>query len=537
MVATSDGAPKCGHRACAAARDWPTGYPTLPLPTMATQVHVAFLWHMHQPWYALPDSAVNLLPWTRLRAAKDYTDMAAFIEKGEVPVTVNFTPSLTEQLHRYAIGSLTDPYFPSAADDRSSADLTTGAVPLPVTRRGFPAPNLDGLRRAATTPHGEQALWGWFLLSWIAQSVLEEDRVLAEIAQKGTFSASDLRGLEELHRRLVRGVLPRYRRLATQGGIELTTTPFYHPILPLLLDSTVARRPRPEDPIPSFSAPDDAREQVKRALVHHEATFGSRPQGTWPAEGAVSPEAAAAFADVGVRWIATDGGILARSLGRPPTPEELYRPWRFSVVNGEVTVLFRDTHLSNSLSFQYHAWRAEDAVGDLVRRFREIGQTWRKTGPPLILIAMDGENAWDFYDRNGRSFFEALYRALRRTPGVVPITVSEYLDRFGAGEFLPDLWSGSWIDEDFRTWIGHPEQNSAWERLAAAHEAVVDCPDRAARDRARDHLLVAEGSDWFWWYGPHHTAAHEPVFDRLFRGHVAQAYRELGQPVPADLTP
>ncbi|MFH1609636.1 MAG: glycoside hydrolase family 57 protein [Candidatus Bipolaricaulota bacterium] len=503
---------------------------------MTTEVHVAFLWHMHQPWYALPGSGTNLLPWTRLRATKDYTDMARFVEQGEAPVTVNFAPSLTEQLRRYAEGSLTDRYLPPAASEEAFQDLVSGAVPLPLARRGFPAPDLGKLRKEAGTPDGARDLWAWFFLAWTAQTALDEDPTLRELARTSHFTNEDLALLEGIHHRLLSEVLPHYRRLAQDGLIELSATPFYHPILPLLVDSAAARRAQPADRIPAFSAPEDSREQVKRALIHHETTFGSKPQGMWPAEGAVSPEAVEVFGQAGVSWIATDGAILARSLDRPPTPDELYRPWRFRVGSGEVTVLFRDTDLSNLLSFQYHAWRVEDAVGDLVRRFREIGQTWGKTEPPLVLIAMDGENAWDFYDRNGRPFFEALYRALRSTPGIVPTTVSGYLSRFGAGEFLPGLWSGSWIDADFRTWIGHPAQNRAWERLAAAREAVAACPDPGSRKRAQEHLYVAEGSDWFWWYGPHHSAAHEPVFDRLFRAHLAQAYREIGHPVPQNLT-
>ncbi|MDY0392681.1 MAG: glycoside hydrolase family 57 protein [Candidatus Bipolaricaulis sp.] len=503
---------------------------------MGSQVHVAFLWHMHQPWYALPGSVENLLPWTRLRATKDYTDMAAFIARGEVPVTVNFTPCLTEQLTRYAAGSLSDGYFPATAGEGALRDLLSGAIPLPVARRGFSVPDLDRLRAAAVTPEGERALWGWFLLAWIGQTVLDGDPSLRDLAQRGRFVPDDLERLSDVHRRLVGEVLPRYRALAAEGMVELTATPFYHPILPLLLDSQVARRAQPSDPIPPFSAPDDARDQVRRALAHHEATFGGRPAGMWPAEGAVSAEAAAVFAHAGVRWIATDGAILARSLGRPPHREDLYRPWRFATGSGELTILSRDTYLSNLIGFDYHRWPAADAASDLVRRLREIGKEWHEDAPPLVLIAMDGENAWDFYERNGQPFLEALYRLVRSSPDLVPTTVSGYLDQqSSAPRALPDLWPGSWIDADFRTWIGYPAQNAAWIRLARARDAVQSCPDPAARAHARDHLLVAEGSDWFWWYGPHHTAAHEPVFDRVFREHVAAAYREIGLPIPPDL--
>lgn len=487
---------------------------------MAVEVHVAFLWHMHQPWYALPGANENLLPWTRLRAAKDYTDMVAWLERWPVPVTVNFTPSLTEQLRRYAAGDLADRYVPSQATPSALADLRSGAVPIPLARRGLSTPDLAAVR-ADSSPAGERTLWGWFLLAWHGQSVLEGEPELGALWAAGTFSAQDLGDLEESHRGLVAAVLPRYRRLATEGTIELSATPFYHPILPLVLDAGTARRCQPGDPIPRFSAPADAREQVVRALAHHELVFGTRPAGMWPAEGAVSADALALLESCGVRWAATDGGVLARTLGRAPTPEELHRPWRFRTDEGEITVLFRDTFLSNRISFDYHAWDGPAAAADLLARLEAVGRGWRGSAPPLVLIAMDGENAWDHFDRNGLPFFQALYGGLARHNRVVPSTISRYLERYGAGQELVDLWPGSWIDADFRTWIGHPAQNRAWEALAAAHRAVEEMPAGPSRDRAQEHLLIAEGSDWFWWYGPRHSSPHEPVFDRLFRAHLA----------------
>ncbi len=501
---------------------------------MATQVHVAFLWHMHQPWYALPGEAVNLLPWTRLRAAKDYTDMAAWLERWPVPVTVNFTPSLTEQLARYAAGTLTDRYLPSQGDRDALADLRAGHVPLPVARRGLPAPDLARIR-AAEGEDGERTLLGWSLLAWLGQSVLDAEPGLREFWERGAFSPADLAALENRQLQIVAEVLPRYRRLAADGAIELTATPFYHPILPLLVDTAAARRSQPHDELPPFSAPDDAQDQVRRALDHHERMFGRRPQGMWPAEGAVSAEAAGLFAQAGVRWIATDGAILARSLGRSPSREELHQPWWFPAGDGGIAILFRDTYLSNLIGFDYHRWPPAEAAADLAQRLQRIGAAWRGARPPLVLVAMDGENAWEFYDRNGRPFFESLYRRLRDEPDIVPTTVSGYVDRFGAEAVVNDLWPGSWIDADFRTWIGHPAQNAAWAQLTRAQAAVAEAAPGAGRTRAREHLLIAEGSDWFWWYGPHHSTPHDPLFDRLFRGRLLQAYEEIGHPIPSDL--
>lgn len=488
-----------------------------------TEVHVAFLWHMHQPWYLLPEAREAVLPWVRLRAAKDYYDMAQHLRRTGFPCTVNFTPCLTEQLRLLAAGEIRDPFVPDGS--REAEELVrAGHIPLPLARRGFPeAPRLG---RA-------EDLWAWFFLAWTAQTALEEDPRAARFRAPFSATEGDVEALQSWQGELVRAVLPLYRALGDSGQIELTTTPFYHPILPLLLDTEVARRARPMDSVPAFRAPEDARAQAERALGHHAEVFGARPQGMWPAEGAVSPEALALLADLGVAWVATDGEILARTLGRPPAPEELYQPWRLRLAGQEILVVFRDTVLSNLLSFTYGAWPVEAAVEDFLSRVAAVARNWRGSAPPLVLIAMDGENAWDHYAQNGRPFLLRLYQEVQRR--FRPTSVGDYLARFGPQRELPGLWSGSWIDADFRTWIGEPLQNRAWQALAEARAAVQECPDPEGRARALAHVHVAEGSDWFWWRSSRNPTPLAPHFARIFREHVAAAWRVLGRTPPEHL--
>ncbi|MFN3347104.1 MAG: glycoside hydrolase family 57 protein [Candidatus Bipolaricaulaceae bacterium] len=320
-----------------------------------TEIHVAFLWHMHQPWYLLPDSAEAALPWVRLRAAKDYHDMARHLQSTGFPCTVNFVPSLTEQLRRLSLGEVWDPFLPGGAKEAEEA-VRSGLIPMPLAGRGLVPP--------ATFGRAED-LWTWFFLSWTAQTALEEDPRAERFRQPFSPTERDVEELERWQKELVSAVLPLYRALASSGQIELTTTPFYHPILPLLWDTQVAKRARPADEVPLFQAPTDAEEQARRALSHHREVFGRKPWGMWPAEGAVSPEALALLADLGVGWVATDGAILAHTLGRPPSPSELYQPWRLRFGAKEIAVVFRDTILSNLLSFTYGSWSTEQAVEDL----------------------------------------------------------------------------------------------------------------------------------------------------------------------------
>lgn len=486
------------------------------------EVWVAFIWHMHQPWYFWPDGERAELPWVRLRAGKDYYDMAACLEETGSPATVNFSPSLTEQLRLLSSGGIRDPYVPDG-DPEAFSEIEAGLIPMPLARRGLPP-------RAEFRDPWDR--WAWFHLAWTAQAALERDHTYRGI--KGALGQREATSLVQAQLELARAVLPAYIRLGHQGQIELTATPFYHPILPLLLDSQVARRPHPEDEVPPFEVREDAVAQVARALDHHAGIFGGRPKGMWPAEGAVSPEALGICASHGVQWVATDGEILSRTLGRPPSPPELYRPWRLALPEGEIIVVFRDTLLSNLLSFEYGKWPTDKAIQDLLARIRAIGENWRLRTPPLVVIAMDGENAWDFYEGNGRPFLLGLYRSLRG-PGFVPTTVSAYLERFGSGGELHSIWSGSWIDADFRTWIGEPLQNRAWMALAEASKAARSSPDPERQRKAREALHVVEGSDWFWWRSSRHPNPLAPHFSRLFRAHLAQAWQFLGKTPPPEL--
>lgn len=478
---------------------------------MSQIVHIAFLWHMHQPWYVLPEGREAVLPWVRLRAAKDYYDMAQNLRRTGFPCTVNFSPSLTEQLRRLTKGEISDPYTP-AGPREAFEELQAGLIPMPLQRRGLSAP------LSFSAP---EEFWRWFYLAWSAQTVLEEDPRIRDLLS----SPYAVEALEKMQQEIVGEVLPLYRYLAQSEQVELSSTPFYHPILPLLLDTNVAKRPRPMEEVPVFRAPADAKTQVQRALAHHAEIFGEGPKGMWPAEGAVSPEALELLAELGVQWAATDGEILARTLGRPPKPTELYRPWLLSFGPHEILLFFRDSLLSNLVSFEYGKWPGEEAIEDFVSKVKAAVSGWREAAPPLVLIAMDGENAWDHYERNGCPFLQGLYRTLAQH--FVPITLSDYLERYGPAGKLNTIWSGSWIDGDFRTWIGEPAQNLAWQALAEVRENID--AQRGSYAQALEYIYVAEGSDWFWWRSSRNHTPLASHFAKIFRAHLVQAWRVLGR--------
>jgi alpha-amylase/alpha-mannosidase (GH57 family) len=378
-----------------------------------------------------------------------------------------------------------------------------------------------------------------FLLAWLDPMFHDEPEAARARAESAALRIEHRDALLALHRRLTGEVVAAYRARAEAGQIELSASPYCHPILPLLIDVRHARRSRPEAPLPAepFAAPEDASAQIERALARHAQVFGTRPRGMWPSEGSVSPEAAALAARAGVRWLATDEGVLWASLPQEQrTRERLYRPWTLATAAGDIALLFRDHELSDRIGFVYSRWSATDAVNDFLERVRRIGQEQRGTRAPLVSVILDGENCWEQYPDDGGPFLDALYAALERADDIRTLTPSEAIAAHAPLEALPGLHSGSWIDADFHIWIGHPEKNRAWDLLARARRSLVESGATGeSHPRAWEALFAAEGSDWFWWFGDDHYTADRTLFDRIFREHLQAVYEHAGRSVPAEL--
>lgn len=528
---------------------------------------VAFLWHMHQPCYREPDGRVFRLPWARLHGLKDYADMPALaMSQPGIRLTFNLVPALLEQLEAYAEGSASDRHLELTR--RPAGDLTEEEAcfllqeffmaswenmirPRPrywelLNRRGtyfHPSSLPSVLRRFSRQDLLD--LQVWFNLSWTDPIHLEGDPVLAELCQKGGgFSEEDKSAMLERQAAILGSIIPAYRKAAESGSAELSTSPFYHPILPLLCDSDVARECMPLASLPGrFAFPQDAAEQVQRALDFMEVRFGARPRGVWPSEGSVSQEAAAILKAKGVEWMASDEGILERSLGRPlranlevSDPAGLYRPYRLG--SGGPAIFFRDRVLSDLIGFNYSSWKPEEAASDFVSRLERIADgLGGRAGEHIVPVILDGENAWESYPGDGRAFLAALYRKLAESRKLFTCTFSEHLDSGAQLGSLERLHPGSWINSDFGIWIGQREDNAAWEllrRARQAFEAGKGGLDEDASAQVREELYIAEGSDWCWWYGGNFDSEHLQEFDRLFRAHIVKAYRLMGLPVPEE---
>jgi alpha-amylase/alpha-mannosidase (GH57 family) len=523
------------------------------------QIYLCFLWHMHQPFYKDLVTGQYNLPWTRLHALKDYYGMVHILgEFPKVHQTFNLVPSMIAQVAEYAAGAARDPFLECAA---KPADTLTDAERDLILDHFFHAnpehmiyrfPRFGELyeaRRAqkdlafaklAFATQEFRDLQVLSQLAWFDEEFLENDPAVRELILKGRgFDLADQALMLEKQKQILGLVIPAYHSAAQSGQIEISTTPYYHPILPLLCDSDIAGTAHVGVPLPRrFRYPQDAARQLGMARDFIEREFGQAPVGLWPSEGSVSDAAFRLAADTGFAWSATDSGVLDRTMGRSVGVDGLYRPYRWNQGGRELRVIFRDHFLSDLIGFVYSRMEAAAAAEDFLSRIRENCRGILAAGrSPLVPIILDGENAWEYYDRNGRPFLRELYRRISDDSNLAALTVKEALDRIDA-EPVDHIFPGSWINANFDVWIGAEEDNQAWECLLDAretYEAVTDVSDEQKK-LAFEELLIAEGSDWCWWYGPEHDSPDRPNFDRLYRSHLANVYRALGKAPPERLS-
>jgi alpha-amylase/alpha-mannosidase (GH57 family) len=543
-------------------------------------MYIAWLWHHHQPLYrdpaavAPPGSYVH--PWVRLHALRDYYSMARIAAGHDVRLTVNLTPVLLQQLDDYVLHGATDRALDLTR--RRARDLSADEIEEILStffdadwhhqiyvharyRQLFDA-------RTAGAPFGEQDivdLQMWSSLAWFAHEFRNDEVALATgeivrvrrfVDQQRGFTAADVAAMIEEQYKVMRAIVPLHRELQRSGRIELTTTPAFHPILPLLIDSGHARVDLPGASLPTrYAYPEDAAAQVRRASDDYAARYQVQVRGMWPAEAAVSDAAVRMFEGHGLRWIATDAGVLARS-GRwgyaASEPEVLCQPYRASDAPEPLAIFFREAQVADAIGFQYGQFSdSRAAADDLIRTIENRYMNGLGSEEDRVLtIALDGENAWGGYADDGRPFLHALYERLGNDPRFKTVTFSEYLAGNPGRRVAPhpasalqrvyDIATGSWIDEpgsgpgvDLGTWIGEPEENLAWELLGTARADLRRAvPAGEIPAGAYDAILAAEGSDWFWWFGRDQESRNDGAFDDLFRANLEAVYRVLGIPPP-----
>jgi alpha-amylase/alpha-mannosidase (GH57 family) len=522
---------------------------------------------MHQPSYKDPFSGIYTLPWVRLHGVKDYLDTLKLVEEfPSIKQTFNVVPSLIEQLNDYIENGARDRHLELTLKSPSElsheervfiveyfflANWDTMVKPYPryyelLLKRGmrYTVNELERIVRYFSD-QDLMDLQLLFNLVWIDPMFRDSDPFLKDLVEKGRdYTDDDKQQLVIRQFEILKKIIPEYRMLSSSGQIEISISPFYHPILPLLWDTDSARIAMPGIKLPKkrFSHPEDAIHQIRSGIAFCEKTFGFRPRGMWPSEGSVSEDVAAAISAEGIKWIATDEEVLARSLsrqlrsneGQVLDPRALYRPYSYS----GLSLFFRDHKLSDEIGFVYSGWPVEKAVSDFIERLSHIRESLPDDGPFVVPVILDGENAWEYYKNDGQDFLRALYGALSHDNRFKTVTMSEHINEYGPGEPLTKLHPGSWISADFHVWIGHEEDNLSWDYLSQTRDdltAFAKTNPAADISGAWKALYAAEGSDWNWWYGDEHKSDNAKEFDELFRNYLMKVYKDIGKEIPQNL--
>jgi len=538
-------------------------------------LNVVLYWHMHQPQYKDVHSGQYQLPWTYLHVIKDYVDMAAHLEAcPQARVVVNFTPTLLEQIDDYnrqiahyfshaeairdpMLEALVQSVLPSTNEQRldliklclrANEDRLIGRYPE-YYRLAEHAKFLDKHPDAIIYLQDQFIidLLVWFHLAWMGETVRRSDLRIRMLIDKGAgYSSQDRTQLLTVIGELCANVIPRYRALAQRGQVELSMTPYAHPIMPLLLDIKSAHEAMPEAPLPGCEFYPGGEERVRwhidKGMEVFEEFFGFKPTGCWPSEGSISERTVQVLAQHGIKWVASGETVLRNSLNHQKDGGQLHcihRP--YFAPQTDTHCFFRDDGLSDLIGFTYATWHADDAVANLVHHLDNIAVACGDDPDAVVSIILDGENAWEYYPENGYYLLKAMYEKLSTHPGIRMTTYSHYLTEHSKARRLEKIVAGSWVYGTFSTWIGSHDKNQGWDMLCDAKQAVdrALASDRfapAERERIETQLAICEGSDWFWWFGDYNPADSVRDFERLYRLQLSHLYMLIGVPAPEYLS-
>ncbi|MCK5127760.1 MAG: glycoside hydrolase [candidate division Zixibacteria bacterium] len=527
---------------------------------------VAFLWHMHQPYYRDPDSGDMILPWVRLHCLKDYYDLPVRVGKYDnLKMTFNLVPSLIEQIDLYCNKETTDRHLELTSRPTKSltreertevfkiffwANPDTMIQPFPRYRRLYKklkdcSMNAEMAARTSSVQEVRDLLV-WGTLAWV-DPILRSQQPFKALFQKGEkFTENDKADLIEAQYKIMGEIIPIYRSLMDEGKIEVSFTPYFHPILPLICDTDSAQEALPGITLPKnrFCHPEDANRQVAMAAKLYQEKFGRKLEGMWPSEGSVSEQMAEILVKNGLKWMASDEQVLYGSAVKSGMTSGNISPhtiFKHDTDSGSINMFFRDHALSDKIGFVYSGWDASKAVNDFISQLHRLHDL---LGPDnndtVIPVILDGENCWEYFPDDGDEFLSLFFERLSSDDIIQTVTMSEACEKIKASP-LKRILAGSWINHSFRIWIGHPEDNAAWDLLWKARQELTQFKashpdyDKDKIANAEKSLLVAEGSDWNWWYGDEHKSSQNEIFDQIYRAHLKSIYTNLGLKIPQEL--
>lgn len=538
--------------------------------SVGKKLSIAFYWHMHQPVYQLNVDSDYLMPWIRLHGVKDYLDMLLIAKDFKnLKLNFNLVPALLDSLINYGqydyhdihsrltVTNVTD----LTNDDKEFIlnnffDSEYSSMVFPYERynelyqKRFLNENID-IKDFSDEEYSD--IMAWFNLAWVDPTYQTMFPELNKLLKKGAnYSFTDRVEIIELHRKIIRMIIPKYKEFLEAGKIEITTSPYYHPILPILLDPASSQKnlSSVDSSLNSLNMARDARIQTEIALDRMEELFGRRPKGVWPSEHSISAEVLEMFKELGVEWTISDEGILANSInfdfirdfrGYLEDPYYLTKSWKYKTKNSDIKIIFRDSVIPNLISFEYANHEPKIAADDLYDRIKVIQNKLQKSPDEnhLITIAMDGENCWENYPKDGADFLKQIYSLIEEDESLETVLISDYLEKEKKHKKLDKIHSGSWINRNFQIWIGEPVKNLAWNNLKQTKKDldkfIKANPGHKNIPFAHRELMIAQGSDWFWWYGEPNDSGQDHIFDYIFREHLKNTYRYLETDYPKNL--
>lgn len=536
----------------------------------ARTLKLVLCWHMHQPEYRDRHSGEFILPWTYLHVIKDYVDMVAHLEAiPEARAVVNFAPILLEQIEDYSkqvgdylhnglplrdglLSALVEPTL--TTDPERQLKLLHDCRKANRERQINRYPIFSRLTEMAEwVQHHQDAvnylnaqfiadILVWYHLIWMGETVKLSDSRVQRLIEKGSgFSLHDRVEVLQIIGDLLSTVLYRYKSLARKGRIELSVTPYAHPIMPLMLDIHSAQEAIPDVALPELETYPGGEERVRwhlrKGLETFKHFFGFEPEGCWPSEGSISERTLQILSESGFKWSASGGNVLTNSLSASAMEGSTLHHV-FKLETADLACFFRDDGLSDLIGFEYSKWHADDAVADLIKHLENIADFQQE--PAVVSIIMDGENAWEYFPENGYHFLNSLYKRLVEHPRIQLTTFSNILQTQETPKILPKLVAGSWVYGTFSTWIGDADKNQGWDMLGdvkKAYDKAVQCGELSETQRcsAETQLAICEGSDWFWWFGDYNPGEAVSDFEKQYRLNLSNLYRLLGEDPPGYL--
>ena len=532
------------------------------------KLSLAIYWHMHQPVYEL--EGTYLMPWVRLHAVKDYLDMVLVLERfPKLKLNVNIVPALLDSIIDYAEHNYKDIHSElTSADTSNMTDeeksfILNNFFSAKYETMVYRSERYNELYQkrfskdyANIEEFSEQEfsdLMALFNLTWIDPVHYERYSRLNELwAKQRNYTLEDRLEILAIQKNIIKEIIPTFKKYINSGRIEITTSPYYHSILPILIDlkSTIKNVATTENLPASLGMLDDAKYQVKSALDRIEEVFGVRPKGMWPPELCLGPKTLSILAKEGIEWTISDEGILSDSIGfdfirdfkgNLNDPYHLLKVYEYKTKDSGINLIFRDRSIPNLINFEYPGINPKMAAGDLYEKIK-VMQNKILVSPDsshLLTIASDCENCWENYECDGREFLDSIYSMIEEDETLETVLISDYIEKDNHKKTLKKIHSGSWIDQSFQYWIGDPEKNKAWSYLKDAKTALTRYIKTNKNDSrieiAKRELLIAQGSDWFWWYGKPNNSGQDFVFDYMFRERLKNVYLSVGLEYPETL--